>query len=117
MYTRILLVRNCLVAEDANGVLLGLDLEVVLADARQFYNRNEVVALLEDVDRRITANTRGTVAHPVAVKPRVERPLKRKQRVEWICVVGYQKPPQVPEEMVSPDVTSGLPKTTGLIPI
>jgi hypothetical protein len=34
-----------LVAEDANRVPFGLDLKVVLADAGQLYNRNEVVAL------------------------------------------------------------------------
>src|SRR5512143_2098662 len=98
MYTRILLVRDCLVAEDANGVLLRLDLKVVFVDTWQFHDRNEVIALLEDVDWWIAANTRRTVAHPVAVKPRVKRPLKREQRVEWIGVVGHHDPPQVPEE-------------------
>ena len=50
MYTRILLVRNCFVAEDANGVLLRLDLKIVFVDTRQFHDRNEVIALLEDVE-------------------------------------------------------------------
>jgi hypothetical protein len=56
MDTRALLVRYCLVAEDAYRVLFRLDLQIVLADAGQFYDRNEVIAFLEDVDWWIAAN-------------------------------------------------------------
>jgi hypothetical protein len=61
-----------LVVEDANRVLFGLDLKVVLADAGELYNRNEVVALLENVHWWIAANSRCAFAHPVAVMTSIE---------------------------------------------
>jgi hypothetical protein len=61
MDTRLLTVGNRLLAADANGIFLRLDLQIVLVDAGQFDNRDEVVFLLKDVDRRETSD-RGRTA-------------------------------------------------------
>jgi hypothetical protein len=87
------LVVDCLVAKDANRVLFGLDLEVVLADAGQFHNHNEVVALLENIHRWIAANARRAFAHPIAFKAGIERPLEGEQCLEWIAIIGHHGPP------------------------
>jgi hypothetical protein len=50
MNTRLLTIGDHFSAADADRVLFGLDLQAVLVNTRQLDNRDEVVALLEDVD-------------------------------------------------------------------
>src|SRR5579863_2471421 len=79
-----LVIKNDLLARNSDRVVLRLELEVALVDPRQFDDRHEVMALLEDVDRRKTAKSGRPASHPVALSPRVERPLNGKQRFERI---------------------------------
>src|SRR5687768_9700187 len=62
---------DLLLAGDADGALLGLDLEVDLVDARQLDDRHEVIALLEHVDRWKGAGPGGAAPEPIALALRV----------------------------------------------
>src|SRR5581483_7075310 len=84
MDARLLAVADRLLAADADGVLLGLDLQVALVDARQFDNGDEVIVLLEDVDGWKTADRSRSAAHPVARDARVEGTLQRQQCFERV---------------------------------
>jgi len=75
---------ECLAAGNPDGVLLRFDCEVALADSRYFENCDEVIALLEDVDRRITTTGGSTAPDPITALARVERPLQRKESIERI---------------------------------
>src|SRR5205814_1755649 len=84
---------DALPARDADGVGLGLDLQVVLVDARQFHQGQDVVTLLEDVDGRERSATGGHVVKPVARKSCFELALKAEQRIEWIGKCGDHAAP------------------------
>ena len=82
----VLLVFDLFFAGDTDSVFLGLDVQVAFGYAGQFDDQDEVVPLLEDVDRRIAAPGGGAGTHPVAGEPRIELPLQGKQRIERIVV-------------------------------
>src|SRR5207245_249275 len=60
-----------------------------LVNARQFDNRDEVVALLEDVDRWKAAHAGRAAAHPIAFSLCIESSLYRQERLERITEVGH----------------------------
>ena len=74
----VFLVFDLLLAGDANRVFLGFDGQVLFGDAGQFENHNEIISLLEDVDRRIAATGGGAGTHPVTGEPRIKGPLQSK---------------------------------------
>jgi hypothetical protein len=73
-----------LFAPDANGIFLRFDLQIVFLDTWQFDDRNEVVVLLEYIDRRKTADRSGSTSHPVACDACVECALQSQQRFKWV---------------------------------
>jgi hypothetical protein len=66
MDTRLLAIGDYLSAADTNGVLLGLDFQIVFVDTWQLDQRDDVVTLLEYVDWWKTADRSGAASHPVA---------------------------------------------------
>src|ERR1043166_9017524 len=56
VHARAFAVVDRLPTRDADGVFLRLHLQIGFVDAREFDHRNEIVALLEDVDGRVAAH-------------------------------------------------------------
>src|SRR4051794_9214078 len=75
-----------LLARDSDGVFLRLDLQVVLVDTRQLNDREDLVALLKNVDGRERALPGGLVLKPLTAGARFKRSLKVKKRVERVSV-------------------------------
>jgi hypothetical protein len=74
-----------LAAANADRVSLDLDIEVRLANTRNLDNRNDVVPLLEHVDRGIgAAGARPRTDPPTGTKA-VESLLEPQQRLKWVC--------------------------------
>src|SRR5579883_429667 len=88
MHACALVVFDGLASGDADRVLLRLDLDTLLVDARQFDDGDEVVAFLEDVDRREGAGTGGAGPQPVAREVCLERALQREQSIERAAEAG-----------------------------
>jgi hypothetical protein len=84
---------HALFAGDADGIGLGLDLQFVLIDARQLHQRQDVVALLKDVDGRKRAAAGGRTLEPVARKSGFKLPLQAQQCVERIGKGGDHAAP------------------------
>ena len=70
---------------DANGVLLRLDLQIILADTRKLDNGDETIALLKYVDRRIGASAGCCIPEPITFQAGIERSLETEQGFEWIA--------------------------------
>src|SRR5579862_6292763 len=84
MDARAVLVIGCFRAGDSDRVLFGFDLQLVFLDAWQFDDRQNVVALLEHIDRRKWSPAGRRVAEPLTRQVRIKRPLQVEQWVEWI---------------------------------
>jgi len=85
--------RRCLKADlflsrDADRALLGFDLEIDLVNARELDDRDEIIALLKDVEGRKGAGPGGAAPEPVALVPRIKRALQREDGVEWTTQAG-----------------------------
>ena len=78
MQTRLLRIVDGFFAEDTDGVFLGFYLQVASADTWQLYDGEDVIALLENVDRRERAAAGGKVLQPIAGQVRFKRALKIK---------------------------------------
>src|SRR5262249_16288470 len=76
----------CLFAEDPDGIVLGLNLEIVFVDPGYLENGNQRVALLKQIDRRKCAGTCRAAAQPIAFETGVKRSLQIKQRVKPVIV-------------------------------
>ena len=61
-----------------------LDLEIGFSDPGYFGDGHDIIALSEDVDRRVSPTGTWTGAQPPACAERVERLLELQQRVERI---------------------------------
>jgi hypothetical protein len=82
---------------DANGVLLRLDLQIILADTRKFNNRDEAIALLKYVDRRIGTSAGRRIPEPITFQAGIESSLKTEQGFEWIAKSrDHDRTPQMP---------------------
>jgi hypothetical protein len=66
MDAHVIRVIDALLAEDTDSVGLGLDLQVVVVDARQFHQHQDIVVLLKHVDGRKWAAAGGRILQPVA---------------------------------------------------
>jgi hypothetical protein len=103
---------DALFAGDADCVGLGLDLQFILIDARQLHQRQDVVALLKDVDGRKRAAAGGRTLEPVARKSGFKLPLQAQQCVERIGKGGDHAAPHADmlrgEEESDPWSTSPL---------
>jgi hypothetical protein len=76
VHARVVRVVDALLAGDADGVGLGLDLQVVLVDARQLHECQDVLALLKHIDGREGPAAGGHVLKPVAGESGFELPLQ-----------------------------------------
>jgi hypothetical protein len=82
---------------DANGVLLRLDLQIILADTRELDNGDQAIALLKYVDRRIGASAGRCVPEPITFQAGIEGPLETEQGFEWIAKSrDHGRTPQMP---------------------
>jgi hypothetical protein len=78
---RAIVVFDRLLSGDTNCVLASLDLQVILVDARQLDDGNEIVAFLKNVYWRIAASACSANAKPITCQVRLQRPLDyRKHR-------------------------------------
>ena len=80
----LLRIGKLLLPGNADGVVLGLDFQVGLVDARELYDGDQVVALLEDVDGRERPAASRRPTQPFAVEAQFESSLKLEQCVEWM---------------------------------
>src|ERR1700722_11985267 len=71
-----------LLTGDADRAFLGFDLQAALVDAWQFDNREEIAALLEDVDGWERSLAGGLVLQPVARQAGLERTLQIEQSLK-----------------------------------
>ena len=71
MHAGAFLVGGFFLTGDADGVVLSLDLEITLVNARQLEDGNETVALLEHIDGRERTCACGRTAQPIALQARV----------------------------------------------
>jgi hypothetical protein len=73
-----------LLARDADGVFLGLNLQVLLIDARQLNDGEERIALLKDVDGREGTLACCLILQPIAGDAGLERSLQIEQGIEGV---------------------------------
>jgi hypothetical protein len=81
---RLVAVLDGLGSSDTDRPALDLDLQIRLPDAGHLGNEDEIVALAEDVERRIGAAGARARLEPVAGSQRVERLLEIEKRIERI---------------------------------
>ena len=72
MHAYLLRVLDRFFARDAGCVVLCLNLQIVSLDPGQFDDCEQLVALLEDIDRRKRTTIGGTVLEPIAGQARLE---------------------------------------------
>lgn len=65
----------------------------MLVNAWQFDNGHEVVALLEDIDRRKTSHAGRAATHPIALFSCVDSSLYTEERLERINEVSHGSTP------------------------
>ncbi len=75
---------NAFPSGNANDAVLRLNVEIVFADPWHLENDNQIVALLENVDRREGACSAGPASQPVALQPCLQRPLEVEERVKGV---------------------------------
>jgi hypothetical protein len=84
MNAGVLLVVQRLLSGDPQGPFLGFDRQISFAHAGQLDDRDEIVLLLEDIDRRITPHIGSRVSKPVARQSGFELLLEVQQGFERI---------------------------------
>ena len=83
-------------------VVLGLDVEVTLANPWHFKDCDQAVALLKNIDRRECPGARSSAAQPVALQARFERPLEVKQRIKRVVASNHDTSPLVTADRRAP---------------
>src|SRR4051812_37627154 len=84
VHCRLVVVLDALPSGDTKGIALDPDVEVRLAHARHLDDRDNVVALAEDVDRRIGTAGAQPRPEPAAPPERVDRTLELAQLFEGV---------------------------------
>src|SRR5690242_15226220 len=84
MRRRLVAILNALTARDAQGVALDPDVEIRLADAGHLDDRDDIVALSEDVYRRIRSASAQPRPEPSARPVRINGALELPQLFERI---------------------------------
>jgi len=94
-------VRVCerLLSRDSDRPVLDLDFQITLVDTWNLQNGDEIVALLEDIDRRKRARSASSPSQPIAVEAGLEGSLEIKQRIEWVV---HGRPPCILEARACP---------------
>src|SRR5690348_7677203 len=84
MHADVLGVFDRLAPGDPDPIFLRLNGQAVTVRTRQLDDRDQILALLEHVYRRVAPSCRCDVSEPITGKPSLESALKRKERLEGI---------------------------------
>ena len=90
MKTYLLGIIDTLSTGDTDRVVLRLNIEILLVHPRQFNDGNQIITLLENIDRRIGTRAGGGVCKPVTRKTIFKGSLKGKKCFEGIGLAHDQ---------------------------
>src|SRR5690242_10717449 len=91
MDANVLGVIDALPTGDPDTVLLCLDVQIIAVHTRQFYDGDQIIALLEHIDRGIAAPSRRRILQPIAGKTLLKGTLEGEESVERIGIFNLHR--------------------------